>query len=216
MNSVDKITAFIVTCSDAFNSAKSTGANDPTQLVRMRERIALLAREVQATRTARNSRYFDQTWFAVCAWFDEKIVTLPSVDGELLYPSFLRNHDDMDGGMDFYQCLEDLLADTERHHPNDDAKDTIAVFAMCLRLGYHGRCGRAHDQGMREEYLHRCVRYLEEPIQAKTRLRRRRRGRRTGMILSHALLWLLPVTVTFGLFAIFREMLHYLVIGTFN
>lgn len=190
----------------AANSATALGPDESKAAFVQLER---LVGDALRQKTPANAGYFDDAWFAVAAWLDEKLLDIRNAAGaERLQRRYFNT---VNAGEEFFDRLDNLLRD-QAAKPEPDRADAVDVYGVCLDLGFLGRHYRPEDAPRLAEYRQRCTEICAAG----------RSGSAGGELFvpagvagkdaktpgSMAAFWVIPVVVTVGLFILYRLILH--------
>lgn len=194
--------------------AASAWGDQSPDLGSVREDLALLVENALASRRVQDEKNFDNAWFAVCAWLDEKLAGILSADGgghfELMQRRFFNT---LNAGEEFFQRLAALL-DGEEGEPDARAarEEIVKVYGSCLELGFKGRYFRPDDRPDLEAFRRRCLDAVLGNVSQKSEANRMfqpfvegetKEAARPGMLFF----WIAPVVITALLYLLYRILL---------
>ncbi len=173
-----------------------------------------LVQKAFAHKTVANGADFDDAWFAVAAWLDEKLAPLRTLAGVDSSRRLQRVYfDTLNAGEEFFTRLENLLQ-AQAAAPTPERGGVLDVYDACLDLGFLGRHYRGDERLWLNEYRRRIsdvnarigpgrsfasgVLLLTPGDGAEAEA-----GKPAGMFW----IWLIPIAVTIGLYFLFRTIL---------
>lgn len=183
----------------------------PADDAQIRADLRTLIERAHASRHRLEARGFDMAWFAVAAWAEEKLRTVPG--GQRLFADAFPERN-TDGG-DFFERLDFLLNPAEGDGADAWRTGIIETYALCLELRFSGRFSDEKSGAKLLEYRHRCRKTLENANNdGRADLRHRgRRASRTRQAVRAAIMWTVPVLVTVALYSLYRAFLADLYAG---
>lgn len=157
---------------------------------------------------------FTQAWFALCVWLDETLAAMRLALGEAASPTFRDRYFSGRDGTEsetFFAHLEAAATAAQAGKP--EAQAVLAVYELCLALGFRGPYREKKDALVLKRWRRRCrtawcdhslcldAAHNNIPTSPHTKNATEKRFRMTY------LLWLLPPSVTVALYFFYRTML---------
>ncbi len=204
----------------AFGAHAALTAVSKTEPVSASEAAAIFAeldRLVQkafVSKTVANGLEFDDAWFAVAAWLDEKLAPLRVLAGVDSSKRLQRVYfDTLNAGEEFFTRLENLLQ-VQVTSPTPERAGVLDVYDACLDLGFLGRHYRAEERLWLDEYRRRIADVNAQlrpgrSFASGTALLAPEEGveEEAGKPGSMFWIWLIPIVVTVGLYLLYRALL---------
>ncbi len=197
----------------ALAAVSSAGAASPGEAEAVFSELDRLLQKAFSQKTVANGLDFDEAWFAVAAWLDEKLAPLRSMAGVDSSSRLQRVYfDTLNAGEEFFTRLETLLQ-TQATEPTPERAAVLDVYAACLELGFLGRHYRAEERMWLEEYRRRILdvnaRFNGSQVspEGSPLLSAAEAEEEAGKPASMLWIWLIPILVTLGLYLLFRAIL---------
>lgn len=194
--------------------AATAWGDERPDLLMVQTDLNLMIDTIVAARRPADTVDFDNAWFAMCAWLDEKLSGILGSGHEEGYELLQRRYfNTLNAGEEFFTRLDDILEPAEPDETDPTARSEILkVYGAALELGFRGKFFRVEDQPPLEAYRRRTLEATMAANHADSGVNRMfvsydEPERKTTVKPGMAFFWAAPVAVTALLYVIYRLLL---------